>query len=145
MDGRDNDGMIDKRTSNPSARILIIDDNPSVLLSLRTFLEDKGYEALCASSADEGIEMIRDERPDLILLDIMMENLYSGFHICSWVKNDPDLRHIPIIGISGIAERLGIRYSMETDREFFNPDAYLEKPIDRDDLLKKIETLLQSS
>ena len=137
--------MTEGRTSNLTARVLIIDDNPSVLLSLRTFLEDKGFEALCASNSEEGLDMIKGERPDLILLDIMMESLYSGFHICSRIKNDPDLRHIPIIGISGIADRLGIHYSMETDREFFDPDAYLEKPIDREDLLEKIKALLQSN
>jgi len=71
-----------------------------------------------------------------------MEKVFSGFHICSTVKNDPSLRHIPIIGISGIAEHLGIRYSYDEDREFFNPDAYLEKPIDREELLEKIMGLL---
>jgi CheY-like chemotaxis protein len=141
----ENREMTEGRASKHLHRVLIIDDNPSVLLSLRTFLEDNGYEALCASKTDEGFEMIRSQRPDLILLDIMMENLYSGFHICSSVKNDPELRNIPIIAISGIADRLGIHYSMETDREFFNPDAYLEKPIDRMMLLEKIQSLLPSS
>lgn len=124
------------------ARVLIIDDNPSVVLSLKTFLEDNGYETMAASRADEGLEMIRRLHPDLILLDIMMESPYSGFHICSSVKTDPKLKHIPIIGISGITERLGISYCPEADREFFNPDAYLEKPVDFEYLLKEIQALL---
>lgn len=123
-------------------RILIIDDNQKVLLSLRTFLEDNGFEAICAATTEEGIKMIKAKHPDLILLDIVMDKVFSGFHICSIVKNDPSLRHIPIIGISGIAERFGIRYSHDEDREFFNPDVYLEKPIDRRDLLEKIKGLL---
>jgi CheY-like chemotaxis protein len=127
-----------------TARVLILDDNPSLVLSIKTFLEDNGYETMAATRADEGLEMIRRLHPDLILLDIMMETPYSGFHICSSVKNDPKLKHIPIIGISGITERLGISYSPEADREFFNPDAYLEKPVDFQKLLEEIQALLES-
>jgi CheY-like chemotaxis protein len=133
------------RASGGSARVLIIDDNPSTVLSLKIFLEDHGYEGIGATSASEGLEMIRRLRPDLILLDVMMETPYSGFHICSSVKNDPKLRHVPVIGISGMAERIGVRYCPETDREFFSPDAYMEKPIDYESLLDKIRGLLQSS
>jgi CheY-like chemotaxis protein len=127
------------------ARVLIIDDNPSVILSLKTFLEDQGYVIFSASSANEGLEMIRRLHPDLILLDIMMEVPHSGFHVCSTVKNDPELCHIPVIGISGMADRLGIRFCPETDREFFNPDDYLEKPLDFGELLTKIQGLLHSA
>jgi CheY-like chemotaxis protein len=129
---------------NLPARVLIIDDDQELLLYLRTFLEDNGYETICASSTKEGLKMIEKEHPDIILLDIVMESMFSGFHICSLLKNDPHLRHIPIIGISGIADELGIRYSYDTDREFFNPDAYLEKPIDRSELLEKIRDLLKN-
>lgn len=145
MDGAADDEAQKRRRTDRSARVLIIDDNPSTVVSLKTFLEDHGYESLCAMSAREGLEMIRSFHPDLILLDIMMEAPYSGFHICSTVKTDPKLRHIPVIGISGMSERLGIRYCPETDREFFNPDAYLEKPIDFEDLLGKVQSLLLSS
>lgn len=123
-------------------RVVIIDDNPATVLSLRTFLEDHGCEGLCASSAQEGLELIRRLAPDIIVLDIMMERPYSGFQICSAVKSDPTLRHIPVIGISGMAEALGIRYSPETDREFLALDAFLEKPIDMEDLWGKIQSLL---
>ncbi len=130
------------RPPKPVPRVLIIDDSPSARLSLKTFLQDHGYESLCAGSAEEGMEMIERLRPDLILLDVMMERPYSGFHMCARLKGDPGLRHIPIIGISGMAESLGIRYSPEGDREFFNPDEYLEKPLDFQELLEKIRALL---
>jgi CheY-like chemotaxis protein len=127
------------------ARVLIIDDNPSTVLSLKTFVEDHGYEGICAMTARDGLEMVRRARPDLILLDIVMEAPYSGFHVCSALKADPELRHIPIIGISGIGESLGIRYCPETDREFFNPDAYVGKPVDYEELLARMQCLLGSA
>jgi CheY-like chemotaxis protein len=131
-------------TGNQPAMVLIIDDNPSVILSLKTFLEDHGYQSLCATSAHEGLEMIRRRQPDLILLDIMMEVPHSGFHIFSSMKSDPKLSHIPVIGISGMAERLGIHFCLDTDRQFFDPDAYFEKPVDLDNLLDKIRELIHS-
>jgi DNA-binding response OmpR family regulator len=125
-----------------AARILIIDDSAALRLALRTFLEDHGFQGMCASGAAEGLELIRRERPDIILLDVMLEKPYSGFHVCAQVKEDPALRHIPVIGMSGMGDQLGITYSLETDRGFFNPDAYLEKPINLDALLERVRGLL---
>lgn len=81
-------------------RVAIMDDNPAAGLSLRTFLEDQRCEGLCASNAQEGLELIRRLDPDVIVLDILMERPYSGFQIWSPVKSDPALRHIPLMGIS---------------------------------------------
>jgi CheY-like chemotaxis protein len=125
------------------AKVLVIDDNPAIVLTLQTFLDDHGYRSYAAYDIMHGMEMIRSLHPDLIVLDIMVDKPYAGFYICAQVKGAPDLRDIPIIGISGLAEQLGIQYSPEKDRNFFDPDAFLEKPINLDLFLEKIEALLQ--
>ncbi len=142
MDRQGEKAFRSRGEEKPIARVLIIDDSPAIGLSLKTFLEDQGYEGLCAHSGREGLEMVRRFRPDVVLLDIMMERPYAGFQVCAQLKSHPDLRRIPVIGISGMGDALGIHYSWEEDREFFNPDAYLEKPIDLEQLLATIRDLL---
>ena len=85
------------------------------------------------------------EKPKIVLLDVMMEALYTGFEIWRQMNADPELKKIPIIGISGMADELGVRVDMKKDHEYFNPDVFLDKPVDRDLLLKKIDELLKSS
>ena len=57
--------------------------------------------------------MAQKEHPDLVLLDVMMETLYSGFEVCKRIKTDPDLKNTPVIGISGMADEFGVRYEKE--------------------------------
>lgn len=125
-----------------SKKILIIDDNPDFLFTTETFLKRNGFATLTASDGKKGLEMAQKEHPDLVLLDVMMETLYSGFEVCKRIKTDPDLKSIPIIGISGMAEELGVRYDKERDQEYFSPDIFFEKPVDKEKLLSKIKEFL---
>jgi len=125
-----------------SKKILIIDDNPDFLFTMETFLKRSGFTTLTAQDGKLGVEMARKERPDLVLLDVMMESLYSGFEVCNRIKTDPQLKDTPIIGISGMADELGVRYEKERDQEYFNPDAFFDKPVDKEKLLAKIKEFL---
>lgn len=125
-----------------SKKILIIDDNPDFLFTTETFLKRNGFATLTAEDGKKGLEMAQREHPDLVLLDVMMETLYSGFEVCKRLKTDPHLKTIPIIGISGMADELGVRYEKERDREYFSPDAFFEKPVDKEKLLAKIKEFL---
>ena len=127
---------------NSLSKIIIIDDNPDFLFTMQTFLSRNGYDVETASDANTGIELIRKHQPDLIMLDVMMENTYSGFEVCRQVRNDPELKLTPIIGISGMSEELGVKFDMNEDREYFSPDAYFDKPVDNDALLVKINDLI---
>jgi CheY-like chemotaxis protein len=132
-----------ERGKNMGAKkILIIDDNPDFLFTMETFLKRSGFSTLTAEDGKKGIEIAQKERPDLVLLDVMMETLYSGFEVCKRIKTEPHLKDIPVIGISGMADELGVRYEKERDQEYFNPDAFFDKPVDKQKLLAKIKEFL---
>ena len=128
-----------------SLKIVMIDDNPDFLFTMETFLKKNGFEVHTAEDGQKGLEIIRKERPDLVLLDIMMETLFSGFEVCKAVRSDDDLKYIPIIGISAMGEELDIDYSQWPDYEYFRPDAFLDKPIDKQRLLQLIPEVIQKA
>jgi len=125
------------------AKILIIDDDPNFVEATKAILENKSYEIVAAYDKNEGMEKINSEKPDLILLDIMMEKLDDGFTICYKLKHDPELKEIPVLAISAITDATGLKFSSETDGEYFEADDYVEKPVKTDDLLERIENLLK--
>ncbi|OGL42914.1 MAG: hypothetical protein A2W05_03450 [Candidatus Schekmanbacteria bacterium RBG_16_38_10] len=125
------------------AKILIIDDDPDFVEAAKAILESKSYTVVAAYDKNEGMEKINSEKPDLILLDIMMKKLDDGFTLCYKLKHDPELKEIPVLAISAITKETGLKFSSETDGEYFEADDYIEKPIKADDLLERIEKLLK--
>ncbi len=125
------------------SKIIMIDDNPDFRFTMETFLKRNGYETLTAEDGQKGIELIEKERPDLILLDVMMESLYTGLDVCKKVRTNPDLKDIPIIGISGMADELGVQVEKWGDEDYFNVDEFFDKPVDKEKLLSKIKELLE--
>jgi DNA-binding response OmpR family regulator len=109
---------------------------------MKTFLTRQGFTVFTAPDGKTGIDIISNDLPDIILLDVMMESLYSGFDVCKFVRNDPKLHSIPIIGISGLKDELGISFDKDRDNEYFSPDAFFDKPVDKNALLKTIDELL---
>jgi CheY-like chemotaxis protein len=126
-------------------KILVIDDNTDYLFTMETFLQRNGFEVSTADDGQKGLELIRTERPDLILLDIMMETLFSGFEVCKQVRSDNDLKDIPIIGISAMGDELEINYRQWPDFEYFSPDTFLDKPVDKQRLLQMIPEVIQKA
>ena len=125
-----------------AAKIVIIDDDSDYLFTMETFLKRNGFETLSTENAQEGLDLIEKERPDLILLDVMMQSIYSGLEICKQLRSNPDLKDIPIIGISGMGNELGVRLDKWGDDEYFNVDEFYEKPVDREKLLERIKVRL---
>jgi CheY-like chemotaxis protein len=128
-----------------NVKIVMIDDNPDFLFTMETFLKKNDFEVLTAEDGQKGLELIRKERPDVVLLDIMMETLFSGFEVCKALRSDGDLEDIPIIGISAMGEELDINYSQWPDYDYFRPDAFLDKPIDKQRLLRMIPEVIQKA
>lgn len=126
-------------------KIVIVDDNTDFLFTMQTFLQRNGFEVHTADDGQKGMDLVRNVRPDLILLDIMMETLFSGFEVCKAVRADDDLKDIPIIGISAMGKELDISYSQWPDYEYFKPDAFLDKPIDKPRLLQLIPEVIQTA
>ena len=129
---------------NSQNKILIVDDDLGYIKSIRAVLESKEeYTVDTASDRESAMEKIKKMRPDLILLDIMMGRLDDGFTICYRLKHDPELRKIPILVISAVTEKTGLKFSPATDGEHFEADDHIEKPVEPSDLLERIEKLLK--
>ena len=126
-------------------KIVLVDDNTDYLFTMETFLKRNGFEVNTAEDGQKGLELIRHEPPDLVLLDVMMESLFSGFELCKQLRVDDELKDIPIIGISGMGEELGIDYKQWPDYDYFKPDSFLDKPVDKQKLLQLIPVTIEKA
>jgi len=126
-------------------KILIVDDDPDFVEATKTILESKAYQVLIASNGEEGLHKVREERPDLIILDVMMKRLDSGFDVCRELKKDPQSKHIPILMITGVRERVGFDFMEEAvDEDWLPADDYVAKPVKAVELLRRVDTLIKS-
>lgn len=119
------------------AQILIVDDSPTDVHSMRSVLQEGGYEVEVAETADEGIEMARQQTPDLILMDVVFEGM-SGFQGTRKLARDPATREIPVIIVS--------RKDQESDKVWGLRQGavdYLVKPVRGKELLDSVQTALQ--
>lgn len=114
------------------ARILAVDDSPTVLEMITQILENGGYSVLTAVDGAEALDTARAERPDLILLDVMLPKL-DGYRVCRLLKFDQNYRDIPIIMLTAKAEDQAMATGIRT-----GADQYLTKPVDPDTLLSAI-------
>ena len=128
-----------------SLKAILVDDNTDYLFTMETFLRRNGFEVYTAEDGQKGLDLIREENPDIVLLDVMMESLFSGFELCKTMRTEDKLKHIPIIGISGMGDELGIDYQQWPDFEYFSPDAFLDKPVDKQRLLELIPQTIEKA
>ncbi|MCR4438793.1 MAG: response regulator [bacterium] len=126
-------------------KILIVDDDPDYVEITKSILESKDYEVVTAHSKAEAEQRIATSRPDLIILDIIMDRMNDGFKLCYQLKHDPALRSIPVFAISSVNQVTGFTFSPETDGEYFEADDFAEKPIKADELLRRVENLLRKN
>jgi CheY-like chemotaxis protein len=124
-------------------KVLIVDDDQSFVTAITLVLESKGYQLATAHNKEEAIEKIGKHKPDLILLDIMMERITDGFNLCYKLKHDPEMKKIPVLAVSAITKETGFKVSPVTDGEYFEADDYMEKPVKPSELLERIEKLLK--
>ena len=125
------------------SKILIIDDDPDIVESMRVVLESKGYKIDAAENGKKGLEKIRVDKPDLIILDVMMESLDRGFEVARELKKDKNYKDIPILMLTAIKERVGLDFRSEAGDEVWLPvDDYVEKPLRSEELLLKVKALL---
>jgi CheY-like chemotaxis protein len=124
-------------------KLLIIDDDPDILKSLKVILEDKGFKVLTASNKTDGIEICTAEKPDLIILDIMMDTNLEGYGMLNDFRKDKNLMDIPIVIYSGMAQELGVNFrSAVEDERLFPNVSFVDKREDIEDLIAEINKLL---
>lgn len=123
-------------------KILAIDDEDDLLTFYSEVLEDGNFIPITANNPIEGLKKAREEKPDLILLDIMMPKK-SGMKTFKELKNDPDLKNIPVIIITGISQEVDFKKLL--DRSVTGkmpPEDHLAKPLKAEDLIGAIEKVL---
>jgi len=132
---------------NAQAKIMIIDDDPAFRDAITPILQSSLYQVVTASNPKEGKEKILAEKPDLILLDIMMDSLFDGFSLCHAIKTANEFKDVadtPVIFVSAVKEMTGSRFQFKgEDQGLCGPDDYIDKPVKPDDLLARIEGLLK--
>jgi DNA-binding response OmpR family regulator len=137
----------DKTMSQEYPKILVIDDDPDFLAAVTPVLKSALYEVLTASNPEEGKKMILTQKPELILLDIMMDSLFDGFSLCNAIKTAPEFEAVkatPVVFVSAVKELAGSRFQFKGDEQgLAGPDDYIDKPIKPDDLLARIKKLLK--
>ncbi|MFH1297586.1 MAG: response regulator [Bacteroidota bacterium] len=126
------------------AKILIIDDDNDFAEATKIILKSRNYEVISADNTKEGLLLLENENPDLLILDVMMENKAAGFIISRQVRKNPKFQKLPIIILTGMREQTGFFLPGEPKNDFFLPvNEFLEKPPQPEILLEKVEKLLR--
>jgi twitching motility two-component system response regulator PilH len=126
-------------------KVLTIDDDPDIISFIVTVLEENDYIPLEANNGEEALAKIRQEKPDLVILDVLMPR-QSGIKMYRELKTDDSLKNIPVIILSGITRRTFLR-SQEALTEFGGqnvpePEGYMEKPVEPEELAEMIQKII---
>ena len=128
-----------------NAKILIVDDDLDLTKALKVTLESENYSVFTASDPIEGMEKVKAEQPDLIILDVMMSTWQDGFEMARELKKDSQvIKNMPILMLTGVKGKTGIDFkSTAGDPTWCPVDGFLDKPVEPDILLAEVEKLLQ--
>ena len=118
-------------------RILIADDEPNIVIPLEYLMKREGYEVLLAADGEQALEAIRRERPDLVLLDVMMPGK-SGFEVCQTVRADESLAAMRIVLLTAKGRDADVAKGLA-----LGADAYVTKPISTRELAARVRQLLE--
>lgn len=118
-------------------RVVIVEDEPHIVLSLEFLLQREGYETAAAADGEEGLALVKRLRPDVVLLDIMIPKR-NGYQVCQAIKSDPDLASIPIIMLSAKGQEVEILKGLE-----LGAAAYVTKPFGNAEVLEAIRAALE--
>lgn len=128
-------------------KILIIDDDEDFRISIRTLLKSHNYEVAEAESGKQGLQKIRKEKPDLIVLDIMMETIDEGYllnQIIKFQKDYDEYKNMPILMVSSIQQDPLSRFPAAAGQvDMIMPDYYLTKPVDIPKFLELVKKLIE--
>ena len=121
-------------------KILVVDDDPDFVEATRIVLEQAGYAVVSAASGDESLEVIGQENPDLVILDVIMSSILDGLNVSQQLRDDPTHKDTPIIMVTSIANT-DYAALFPTD-EYVHISAFMTKPVAPDQLLGQVKRLL---
>jgi len=123
-------------------QILLVDDDPDFVEAVKVIVESGGYDVRVAYDGQEGLEEVAEQKPDLIVLDVMMP-VMNGHEACAKLKADDATKEIPIILLTAVADR--VTTSTYTHRDMLESEAedYMPKPVEPQELLERIKSWLQ--
>jgi two-component system alkaline phosphatase synthesis response regulator PhoP len=123
-------------------KILIIDDDKDYGEALKIVLENNGFKVHHVLNIQDGRKTIDADRPELIILDVMMDKHTDGFDLCYNLKHDKACKDIPILMVTAVTNKTGFKFSPETDGEYLQADDYVAKPIPAAELLLRVKKLI---
>ncbi len=126
-------------------KILIVDDDPDITEAMTVVLENKGYEVRSALDSDQGLDRLKEARPDLIILDVMMRTSQEGFEFAREIKQNAQFKDIPILMLTAVKQKKGLDFKSAAGDEAWLPvQAFLDKPVKPDLLIEKVQDLLSA-
>ncbi len=117
-------------------KVLIVDDEPNILLSVEFLMQREGHEVVTARDGQEAVELLAAAKPDLMILDVMMPRK-NGFEVCSEVRADPAFADMPILMLTAKGREAEVKKG-----ESLGADAYITKPFSTHELVAKVQALL---
>jgi CheY-like chemotaxis protein len=126
-----------------NAKIIVVDDDPGIRDSLQMILASHQYTVITAADRNEAMDKIRSEKPDLLILDIMMASWLDGLDMSKTLKDDRQFKDMPILMLTGVKKKTSFDFRPKAGGpDWCSVDAYLDKPVEPDLLLAEIERLL---
>lgn len=122
-----------------TAKILIIDDDIDLVEAMRLTLESAGFEVIDAQDGQKGLDKLKAENADLVILDVMMGTQDEGFHVAYQIRNDEQTSDIPVIMVTAVGQETGFSFDKDKDEDFLPVQEFLEKPIDPENLIETVK------
>ncbi|MQY58962.1 MAG: response regulator [Clostridia bacterium] len=123
-------------------KVLLVDDEVDFVKVNKVTLEKKGYKVVAAYDGTEALRKALQEKPDIIILDVMLKKKTEGFDVSRELREHKETRDTPIILLTAIKENMDIEGEIEPDKEWLPVTEFLEKPVSPDELVEKIAKVL---
>ena len=124
------------------AKILIVDDDPDFRDICKMSLEKEGFQISEAANADEGFDKVQSEKPDLLILDVLMPRDYEGFDLARRIREELGMRKLPILMLTAVHGIKNVPYRFAPDDAWLPVDIFLDKPVAPSTLLQKVKEAL---
>ena len=125
-------------------KILLIDDDIDFVAATKAILESRPYRVITAYEGNEGIKKAREEKPDVIILDVIMPTK-SGFTVCEELKRDPQLNKIPVLMLTSLSQRISEVPLAVSEGLTLEAEDYVDKPVSPEELFNRVERLMKKA